>query len=180
MSLTATVSTPVQPWKLVLSQSLSLFALRSWSRLGPLISLKLCCTHYLIIMGSHRQKLTCCMLHPVTLNTQYTLARIFFSIRSSQVYQSNWECVVPPPMDPRLPLSGFGDKQGDADGARRAATRGGGVQEGGGWVQAGQYKFSSQMGTLSRHFTVTIQSFRLITGIVIDSLYYSRSILLFF
>ena len=36
MSLTAMVSTPVQPWMLVLSLSLSLFARQSWLRLGQL------------------------------------------------------------------------------------------------------------------------------------------------
>ena len=46
-------------------QSLSPFALRS--SLRPLISLELCCSHCLVMMGSHGQKLTSGP-HPVTLN----------------------------------------------------------------------------------------------------------------
>ena len=104
MSLTATVSTLVQPWKLVLSQSLSPFALRS--SLRPLISLMLCCSHCSIMMGSHGQKLTC-GLHPVTPNTQYILAGSTFSIKLRT-------CSSPSnTMDTRLPLPGFVGRQGD-------------------------------------------------------------------
>ena len=57
-SLTAMVSTLVQPWKLVLSLSRSPFARRSWSRLGPLALKDHPCSHYLVKMGTSGLTLT--------------------------------------------------------------------------------------------------------------------------
>ena len=51
-SLTAMVSTLVQPWKLVLSLNRSPFARRLWSRLGPLGLQEQLCSHCLVKMGT--------------------------------------------------------------------------------------------------------------------------------
>ena len=51
-SVTAMVSTPVQPWKLVLSLSPLPFAQRLWSRLGPLGFQEQSCSHCLVKMGT--------------------------------------------------------------------------------------------------------------------------------
>ena len=57
-SVTAMVSTPVQPWKLVLSLSLSPFARRLWWRLGPLTLEAPLCSNCSIRVGTRGFSLT--------------------------------------------------------------------------------------------------------------------------
>ena len=93
-SLTALLSTPAQPWKLVLS--LSPLALQSWLRLGPLSFPKLCGSNCLIMRGSHA----------TPSYTEYSVhfGQVFFSnyLRTCSILSNGPTSASPPLSSPLL------------------------------------------------------------------------------
>ena len=120
-SLTALLSTPAQPWKLVLS--LSPLALQSWLRLGPLSFPKLCGSNCLIMRGSHA----------TPSYTEYSVhfGQVFFFDQTGNVFfPLQWTHVCLSPDSVTSKVTPVVDRQvlGEEDEFR---------------VQAGQYKFGS-------------------------------------